>query len=253
MGVVLVALLMGGALGYTATERLVAATLCVVCMDFASYAFPGLLFTEVWVPVALAAWAAAQRRWVLTGVVIAVSGLVKLFPFALVLAVLVPLLRSALPASRGDDRTAPRARAWRLLAGFAVAVVVLGAVSAGSGGDWGEFVRKISVEFHSRLNMANNVSLAALLIAGGVSDRSPLLAAAALVAFVATAAMFWGREDGRFLDALPRRMLVLSLATGLIVRSWLNYYVVLSFLLVPWVARRRPRDGAVILAAMAIV
>jgi len=253
LGVVLVAQLVGGALGYSPMERLAAATLCLVSMDFASFALPGLIFTEVWVPVAIAAWAAARRRWVLAGAAIAVAGLVKLFPVALLLAVGVPLVRSFLPASRGEDRAAPRRRALELGAGFVLTTVVFGALSSGSGRNWMEFAGKISVEFHSQLNMANNVSLAALLISGGVSDTSLLLVAAAGAAGLAVAAMFWGREDERFVDALPRRMLVLSLATGLLARSWLNYYVVIPFLLVPWVARRRPRAAAAILLAMAAV
>lgn len=251
LGVALLAWLTGAALGYTTTERLVAAALVLVCLDFTNFALPGLVFTEVWVPVAFAAWAAARRRWALAGAATAVAGLLKLFPFVLALAVAVPLLRSLLPASAGEDRGGARRRALAFGAACVAVTLGLGLLGTASGRDWADFLHKITTEFHSRLNMANNVSLAALLIAAGVSDRSPLPGVAALVAAVVVAALFWEREDERFAAALPRRLLVLAFATGLLARSWLNYYVVLPFVLLPWAARRHRAGAAVALAAVA--
>jgi Flp pilus assembly protein TadD len=253
LGVVLLAFLVAAMLGYAAEERLAAAALVLLCVDFAHYALPGLIFTELWVPVVLAAWAMARGRWWLAGVAIALAGLVKLFPFVMLLAVAVPLLRSFAPASRGEDRTAPRVRALRLGLACVGTTLALGWASVATGRDWTDFLHKIVVEFQSQLNMANSVGAAALLVAGGVSDRSPLLPVVAVASLAVLAAMFWGREDERFRAALARRGLVLTVALGWVARSWLNYYVVVPFLLLPWVARRHRAGAASALLGMTMV
>src|SRR5262249_28287528 len=89
LGVALIAALAGAALGLSLEERLAVAALILVCSEFTEYVMSGLVFTELWAPVLLAAWALRRNRQALAGVAIAVAGLLKIFPFLLAL---IPLL-----------------------------------------------------------------------------------------------------------------------------------------------------------------
>jgi len=251
LGVVLIALLAGAALGLSTAERLAVAALILVCPDFANFGMAGLVFTELWVPVVIAAWALRRGRHAVAGTAIAFAGLLKLFPFLLALAAAVPLLRSFVPGASGAGAPAVRRRAFALLAAGGVATLGLGLLSVTSGRTWTDFLHKIAVEFQSGLNVINSVSAAAALATLGVPDRSPLFGVVSLAALVPLTVLFWGLQDGGSDFALPRRSLVLIAATGWLVKSWLNYYVIVPFMLLPLTARRHRVGTAAIATAMA--
>jgi len=147
LGVALLAWLGGAALGLALDERLAAAALLVGSWDFTGFALPGLMFTELWVPIAIAAWAMRRRRAVAAGVAIAFAGLLKLFPFVLLLPALVAAARSLRPSGREALTPATRRWALTLVAACALATPVLGLLAVLSGRSWWDFVHKIVVQF----------------------------------------------------------------------------------------------------------
>ena len=250
-GLALVAFLAGLALGLTLEERLAVAALVAVSQDFAAYVLPGLVFTEVWVPVLLAVWAMRRGRPALAGLAIAVAGLLKLFPFLLVLPALVAIARTLGPDARAEGARETRRHALVLLGTCALATLALGFVSAASGRSWADFLHKVAAEFQSETSMINSVSVSAVLASLGVPDSSPLPRLYALISLVALALMFWRRPDAPASEAPARRALVLVAATGWLVRSWLNYYALAPFLLLPLLARKQHGVAVVMVLAMA--
>jgi len=248
LGVLLIAWLSGPVLGFSMVERLAVAGLVVVSAEFTNYGMPGLEFTEVWVPVLLAALALRRGRPALSGLAIAVAGLLKIFPFLMTLAVAVPLARSLGPGASEADAPRRRQRRLALLAACAAAALGLGLLSLLSGRTWVDFLHKIQVEFVSGSNMINSVSAAAALAALGVPEGSPLYWLVPLAGLVPLLALFWNRRAGESGEVLARRAVILVAAMGWLVRSWLNYYAVVPFILLPLVARRR-RGLAVAMAA----
>ncbi|NOT34083.1 MAG: hypothetical protein HOP12_07930, partial [Candidatus Eisenbacteria bacterium] len=240
--------IVGAAIGLPVAARVASAALLFASWDFEGYALPGLVFGELWVPVAIAAFALSRDRPVLAGAAIAWAGLVKLFPFVLVLPALVLGARSLL-------RRAPGAAlpAWvpRLLFATAAFALVLGLVTLPFGRSWGEFLDKIRSEFLG-VRMLNVVSFGQGLLLLGVRPHSwllPILQAAGLL--IAACMFLADRESDRGVT-LARRALVLVAATGLFVGSWPNYYAVLPLVLLPHYAREHPRLTAALAAGFAL-
>ena len=250
-GVALIALLAGAALGLSQVEQLAVAALILASAEFAKYAMPGLVFTELWVPLLLATWALRRGRPGLAGASIAFAGLLKLFPFLLAATAAVPLVRSFGPGAQEPDAAGIRRRALTLLVSCAVSTLGLGLLALASGRTWTDFLHKIALEFQSGINMINSVSAAAALATLGVPDRSPLGPALALAALVPLLALFWKRCEAAGTEVLSRRALVLVAATGWLVKSWLNYYTIVPLVLLPLVARRHRRAAATVAVGMA--
>ena len=252
LGVALLAWIAGSALGLELDERLAAAALIVASWDFAGFAMPGLMFTELWVPIAIVAWAMRHRRAAVAGVAIAFAGLLKLFPFVLMLPAVVAFARSFGSSARGAIAPATRRWALALVATGAIATAMLGLASGLAGRSWPDFVHKVVVEFAAAPNLVNSVNPVAALMTLGVSSRSPFLRGVPLVAIVLLVAMFLRSDDARFHAALPRRALVLMATSGWLVKSWLNYYAVVPLLLLPLYARGRRTTAAAMAAATAV-
>ena len=251
LGVALLVWFAGSALGLTLDERLAAAALIVASWDFAGFALPGLMFTELWVPIGIAAWAMRHRRAAVAGLAIAFAGLLKLFPFLLVLPAMVALARSLRPPARGAIAPATRRGAVALVATCGIATLLLGLAAAGGGRSWPDFAHKIVVEFEAAPNLVNSANPVAALMTLGIPYESLFMRVVPLVAIVLLVAMFLRSDDARFHDALPRRALVLMAASGWLVKSWLNYYAVAPLLLLPLYARERRPTAAAMAAAMA--
>jgi tetratricopeptide repeat protein/glycosyl transferase family 87 len=182
----------GRALGLERREQAAIVVLLLVSWDFAAYALPGLVYGELWLPVACAALALARNRPAVAGVAIAWAGLVKLFPFVLVLPAVVVLAQAA----RRRDR-ARMAWALRLLGACVAATLALGLAATWSGRSWSDFLHKIVVEFQTPTAIVNSVSAGALLTTFGVFADAAVRPALALLALGALAAMFWRDAEGR--------------------------------------------------------
>jgi tetratricopeptide (TPR) repeat protein len=140
----------------------------------------------------------------------------------------------------------------RLLLACAITTLTLGALSMLAGRTWSDFLHKIAVEFRSPINMINDASLSAALVTIGIPPHSLLPYAFALAALAAFAAMLLAPVGDELDEALPRHVLIIAGAMGWLVKSWLNYYVVLPFLLLPFAARKHPRSVALILLGFAV-
>ena len=252
LGVALIALLAGAVLGLTPAEQVAVAALIVAGQEFAYCCMPGLVFTELWAPVLLAAWALRRDRPLLAGAAIAFAGLLKLFPFLLLLAAVVPLARSLGPGASEPDAPGVRRRALTVIASCAAATLALGWLSLASGRNWTDFLHKITIEFQSGANLINSVSAAAALTTLGVPDGSPLYGLLSLAALAPLLALFWRSGGGVPDEALARRALVFLAATGWVLKTWLSYYAILPAVLLPWMARRSRGPAVAIAAGMAV-
>jgi tetratricopeptide (TPR) repeat protein len=222
-----IAWLAGEALDLVVEQRIATAALLFASWDLLGWALPGLILAGVWLPVALALVATRHHRSVETGASIAWAGLIKVFPFYLLLPFVIGSFRTR-RAGRAD-RTA--------VASCAATASLLAFLALVDGHSWQSFFRKVLVQFQSETYLANGVGSQSWLLALGIHD-SPVRPLLRVVAFVASGAMFFVRPSDGDRDPLPRKMLVLLAATGLIVQTWFNYYAVAPLLLLPWLARR---------------
>jgi len=119
----LIAWLAGEALRLQLTGKIAIAAFLFASWDFVCFALPGLLFGEFWLPVMVAIVAMRRRNAIVGGAADAWAGLIKLFPFVLMLPALVRLGRALVKRERFDETAG-----WslRFLIACALAVPVLG-------------------------------------------------------------------------------------------------------------------------------
>jgi tetratricopeptide (TPR) repeat protein len=220
----------------------VAAALVFASWDVIGYAFLGLIFAGLWLPLAIALYAMHRRTAAPAGVAIAWAGLLKLFPFILLLPAAARLARAGLHRTSNKNSNGLSRRWSQLLVWSAVATAVLALAAIFSGRSWMDFFHKIMIQFATKGTTANNVSLGKGLSTLGI-EWAPLAVILSMVSLATLTAMFLRDTDDDLTAALPRRSLVLLAATGWVAPHWLNYYSVAALLLLPLVARRH-RVGA---------
>lgn len=240
--------IVGSAIALSPWERVASIALLFASWDFIGYVLPGLVFGGVWIPVAVMAWAVGRDRPVTAGLAVAWAGLLKLFPFVLLLPALVRLVRSRLGPAE-DPRSA--ASAMRLLATCVAATLVLGALAQLGGRTWVEFFHKIAAEFRG-LDLRNDVSLGQSLAVLGVSRDSLLRPLLVLATLGLLAAAFFGDAAADRGVTRARRTLVLASATGLLLSSWNNYYAILPLVMLPFEARGRRLVPALVAGSFAV-
>jgi tetratricopeptide (TPR) repeat protein len=251
LAVLALAWIMGSALGVGVNSRLGMAALVFASWDFVSFAFPGLIFAGLFLPVAVALYAMHRRAAARAGVAVAWAGLIKLFPFVLLVPAGARLIRSSIRRIRGQ-KASEMSRQWlRLVVWCALATGVLGAASLFSGRSWPDFFGKITAQFASQGIAGNNVSVSRALSTLGI-DGFALPALCSVASLGTLTAMFLRGADKDACTSLPRRSLILFVAMGWVVHNWLNYYSVAVLLVLPLVARRRRVGAAVAAAAMAL-
>jgi tetratricopeptide (TPR) repeat protein len=243
--------LTGAALRVELNERLAMAALLFASWDFVGWALPGLIFAGLWLPVAIALFAFSRRAAIPAGVAIAWAGLIKVFPFILLLPVGVGTIRSFV-RQRGGTHPKESAR-WLLvvMVSCVTAALVLGFASTLSGRSWFEFLQKIIVQFQSKAFLLNSVSLSQGLFTLGVHG-SPLPSVLSLVALGLLSVLFLRSGDKDFVAALPRRSLVLLAATGWLLHTWFNYYTIAPLLLLPLIGSQHRAGAAIAAAALAM-
>ena len=241
--------LTGIALGLDVNGRIAMAALVFASWDVIGWALLGLILAGLWLPLAIALYSMHRRAAAPTGIAIAWAGLIKLFPFILLLPAAARLVRVGVRRV-SNKRTNGLSHPWlKLLVWCAVGTGVLGFAAEFSGRSWLDFLDKITVQFTTKGATANNVSLSRGLWALGIEGLR-LSVILSVVSVAALAALFLRGTDEDAISALPRRSLVLLAATGWVAPVWLNYYSVAPLLLLPLVARRH-RVGALV-AAMAM-
>jgi Tfp pilus assembly protein PilF len=247
----LVVWITGAALGVALEGRLAMAALLFASWDFVGWALPGLIFAGLWLPVSFALLAFRRHAAAPAGIAIAWAGLVKIFPFILLLPVGLRLIRTAFLRRR--ERRENELTGWLLVVAAAclTATVVLGFAALLSGRSWFEFVQKVVVQFQSKAFLLNSVSLSQWLFTFGIHGSS-LPGGLSLVALAALAAMFLHGRDESYVQSLPRRSLVLLAATGWLAHTWFNYYTIAPLLLLPLVAQRHRVGAAVAAVSLAV-
>jgi len=238
VGMLVAVWILGVALGTGVTERIAMAALLFASWDFVGWALPGLIFAGVWLPISLALLALSRDRPAWSGFAVAWAGLIKLFPFLLLLPAGVRVLVAA------RDRSCPPRWALRVLAGCILGTGLLGVAALASGRSWIEFLRKILVQFTSDAYLLNSVSLGQGLLTLGIYD-SPLPQVLSIAAGLVLILLLARCGDEEVHESLPRRSLVLLAATGWLVRTWFNYYAVVPLLLLPLLARRHRRGASI--------
>ncbi len=168
LAVILLAWLVGRALGLDTDGRLAIGALLLASWDFVAFTLPGLIFGELWLPIAVAVLAMRQRRAVAAGVAIAWAGLIKIFPLILALPMIVRLIRPSPGVEAQPKGMGVSLWSLRLVGSCAVTVLVLGLVALLCGRSWLDFFHKIAIEFQSGLLFDNNVSRSAVAGAFGV-------------------------------------------------------------------------------------
>jgi hypothetical protein len=251
LGVFLLAWIAGMTFGLDINGRLAMAVLVFASWDFVGFAFPGLIFAGLWIPVAISLYAVSRRAMAPAGIAVAWAGLIKLFPFVLLLPATARLARGVLYRWRERGSGGP-GRDWLLLFVWCgAATVVLASVAVLGGRSWGDFIGKISVQFTSRGIAGNNVSFTTALSTLGIRG-SPLAVVVSAVSLVTLTAMFLRGTDEECLKAVPRRSMIVLAAMGWVAHKWLNYYSVAALLLLPLLARRHRFGAPVAAIAMAI-
>lgn len=251
LSVLVLAWLAGVALGVDINTRLAMAALVFASWDVIGYALLGLIFAGLWLPVAVTLYAMHRGNAAPAGIAIAWAGLIKLFPFVLLLPAGARLVRVGWRRVRyGKTNESPR-RWLLIIAWCGAAVGVLAPAARFSGRSWLDFFDKIMIQFATEGTTANNVSLGKTLSTLGI-EGTVLSAVLSVVSLAALTALFLRGSDEAVVAVLPRRALVLLAATGWVVPHWLNYYSVAALLLLPLIAKHHRVGAPAAAVAMAV-
>ncbi|HET6349698.1 MAG TPA: tetratricopeptide repeat protein [Candidatus Krumholzibacteria bacterium] len=232
-----------------AGESLAAGALLFSSWDFVAYALPGLTFVGLWIPVAAAALA-MRRGWPsAAGVAIAFAGLIKLFPFALLLVPVSTLAAAGWKRARHQAHSpADAGHAWITIGSCVATVALFGFLSTLGGRSWSDFVAKITAQFGPGSFILNGVSASHMLRTLDVVDLRPALAVALLAAGIMGVLAVSGHE--RRDQAWLAWLIVVS--TGFLAHMWLNYYAIAPLLLFPVMVREHRVGAAVAAASIAL-
>ncbi len=240
----LTVILLGRGLGWSREDALLALALMLASWDYTGWALNGLISGGWMLPVALALWGFRRRNPWLAGLGIAWAGLLRLFPFVL----LLPL---GIVVFRGSFTKEKTALAWKSILACLLSSVLLGwAAASFSGYSWREFMLKIGLQFHSAGFLNNGIGLSSVLLTLGI-HKSLILFFPQLVVTFAIAWILWMRRPEDGWARLPETSLVLLGCLAWLTQTWFNYYSVIALFLVPMLLRRSGRLTVVLLWLLA--
>jgi tetratricopeptide (TPR) repeat protein len=195
----------------------------------------------------LALWGFYRRSPGLAGFGIAWAGLIKLFPFVLILPLAVVVVRQIL----SRQITATGKEAMKALAACAVSTAVLAAVSSLTGQSWTEFFQKISVQFQDSSYLNNSVGISNIFLTLGLEKSLSIILPQATV-FFALLWILWMKKEEDLRERLPAVSLLLLASMAWLTQTWFNYYAVIGFFLIPGLLRRNRRAAISLLALFAL-
>lgn len=240
----LIALLAARIFGWTRDETLLALALFLSAWNYTGWALNGLT-TAGWIlPVMLALWGFHRRNPWLAGFGIAWAGLIKLFPFVLVLPLAVIVARQVL----ARQLTPTGKEAAKALAACAVSAAALAGISTLQGRSWTEFFEKISIQFQNSSYLNNSVGVSNIFLTLGMPQSLSIVLPQATV-FFAIAWILWMMKEEDLRDRLPGISLVLLASLAWLTRTWFNYYAIVAFLLIPGLLRKN-RNAALLMLAL---
>jgi Flp pilus assembly protein TadD len=254
---VLVGLLCARAFGWQRDDAWLLAAMLVASWDYTGWSLNGLITGGWLLPVAVAAWGLGTRRPLVAGVGIAWAGLIKVFPFVMLLAPAAVLAKAAILGdeqggifNRQGDRTR---RAWipaaQTIGACAAATLVLGWLSTFTGASWSGFADKIASQFVDAGHSANAVGFSSVMFALGIQGKLAIPVLHATVLFC-VAWMLWTRCTEEQPGPFAFRTMVLVSCVVFLSGKWLNYYAIVALCLVPTLARRH-RHATVFALAVA--
>ena len=228
-------------------SQLAMAALIFASWDFVGYALQGLIFAGMWLPIALAVYYSKRLKGLETGVSIAWAGMIKLFPFVLV----VPIAGMFVVA-RGSAHATVKCWCIRALVGVVLGASALFGLSLIGGRSWADFLAKIVHQFQSSSFLLNSVSLSRFLMALGITDKVVPFVCSLLVLIV-IGVILLASDPVRSMTRLPSRMVILLSVVGLMIRTtWFSYYMVGPLLLFPFLAKRHRFGAAFATAGLAL-
>jgi tetratricopeptide (TPR) repeat protein len=243
----LMAFLAGRVLQWTREEVLLVVALLLASWDYSGWALNGLTTAGWMLPVMLAIWGFHRRNPALAGFGIAWAGLIKLFPFVLVLPLAVIVTRQIL----SRQLTATGKEALKTLAACAVSTATLAAISSLGGWSWAEFFQKISVQFQGSSYLNNSVGISSVFLTMGLAKSLSIILPQATV-FLAILWILWMRREEDLRERLPATGLLLLASMAWLTQTWFNYYAVIGLFLIPVLLRGNRRATIVLLALFAL-
>ena len=247
IAVFLLAFLAQQILQWTREETLLVIALLLASWDFTGWALNGLVMAGWILPVMVSLWGFSRHRPWLAGFCIAWAGLIKLFPFALILPPAVILARQIL----ARHITTLGKEAAKTLGACAVSTVALMTTSSLTGQSWTEFFQKIIIQFQHSNYLNNSAGISAIFLTLGLSRSLSIILPQATV-FFALLWILWMRDETTFSDRLPTVSLILLASMAWLTRTWFNYYAVIVFFLFPGILRTH-RHAAYFLLALFIL
>jgi tetratricopeptide (TPR) repeat protein len=241
------AFLAGRIFQWTREDALLVVALLLASWDYTGWALNGLTTAGWMLPVMLALWGFRRRSPMLAGFGIAWAGLIKLFPFVLVLPIVVILARQML----SRQLTATGKEAAKTLVACVVSTVALAVISSLTGRPWTEFFEKISIQFQDSSFLNNSVGVSNIFLTLGLGKSLSIILPQATV-FFAILWILWMRKDEDLRERLPALALVLLASMAWLTRTWFNYYAIIGFFLVPGLLQRNRRAAVFLLALFAL-
>lgn len=232
---------------WTREDALLVVALLLASWDYCGWALNGLI-TAGWIlPVMLALWGFYRRNPGLAGFGIAWAGLIKLFPFALLLPLGVILIRQLL----SRQITAAGKEAMKTIIACVVSTVALVAISSLTGRSWTEFFQKISIQFQNSSYLNNSVGVSSIYLALGLKKSFSIILPQATILFTLLW-IFWMQKEEDLRNRLPTVSLILLASMSWLTQTWLNYYAVIGFFLIPGLLRTDRRMTTLLLALFAL-
>ena len=241
------ALLAARAFRWTREDALLVVALIVASWDYTGWALNGLIAAGWMLPAMLALWGFHRRNPWLAGFGIAWAGLIKLFPFILLLPPAILLLRQLLarqvtPAGRDAAKT---------IAACALFGAALAAAGSLTGLSWLEFLRKIAVQFQDSSYLNNSAGISGVLLTLGLS-RSLSIILPQITVFFALLWILWMHKEDDLRARLPSVSLLLLASMPWLTQTWLNYYAVIGLFLLPELLRNDRRAANVLLVLFSV-
>lgn len=243
--------LLGAALGLGTTQRLATLALLFASWDLAGWSLPGLILGGLWLPIGLASWLASRGRPKLAGGTLAWAGVIKLFPFGMLIPSLVGIARGVLLNITRRERATYLRTHLSLVGSCFLWAAILTLASLAFGRSWTDYLAKVAVQFGSQAYLLNSVSFNQLLLTLGVFD-TPVLSILRLLLAGILGVLLWVAPEPDLPFAHAKRAIVVLALCGFFVDTWFNYYALAPVVLLVCASRTRPLGAAIGVTAFAL-
>ncbi|MFC1453530.1 tetratricopeptide repeat protein, partial [Verrucomicrobiota bacterium] len=251
LGLLAVVWLSSKALGWNAGDAVLVTALLLASWDYVGWGMNGLVTAGWMLPALLAVWGYRLGRPLVAGSGIAWAGLIKLFPFALLMPAFVAVAKAVAPRQRRAPGMLRPATAISTVLFCLASAALLTALSRATGLSWTEFLEKIVVQFRHAAHTGNGVGLSHVLLSLGIGG-SAASGLARVTALFCIGWMFWESRPGDPVSALPRQTLIMLACMVWLTNKWLNYYSVVGLLLVPYLMSRQRKITVLVLLLYAV-